>query len=64
MATQAAPETESHRVDVGDVDAAQLRAEFLLCRRANGLAGIGPAKQQPQQQRDDDGTAKSDNARH
>ena len=40
-------EPERHRVDVRDVDAGELRAELLLRHRADRLAGVGPAHDEP-----------------
>ena len=47
-----AAEAESHRIDMGDVDAGQLRAQLFLRHRADGPADIGEGHDQPQHQRD------------
>ena len=46
-----------------DVDADELRAELFLGDRADRLADVGPAHDQPKQQRDGKGRRKTDDAR-
>ena len=51
-------EAERHRIDVRDVDAGELGAELLLGDRADRLAGVGAAHDEPQRERDDDDDAR------
>ena len=57
-------EAEGDGVDVRDVDAGELGPELLLGDRADRLADIGPAHDQPEQQRDDEHRAEADHARN
>ena len=57
-------EAEGHGVDMRDLNANQFRAELLLGDSADRLADVGPAHDQPEQQRDGKGRREADDARH